>query len=68
MFFSRSGLLVCNQWWKEEWMWCPGDSLSGDFLVYLEVKEHAPATEQGFSFPAGQQDETRHLLLGEPFP
>lgn len=39
----------------------------GGFLVYLGVQQGAPAPEQGFSFSAGQQGESRHLLLGEPF-
>lgn len=39
----------------------------GGFLVYLGVQQCAPAPEQGFSFPAGQQGKSRCLLLGQPF-
>lgn len=36
----------------------------GGFLVYLGVQQCAPAPEQGYSFPAGQEGESRCLLLG----
>lgn len=39
----------------------------GGFLVYLGVQQRAPAPDQGFSFLAGQQGESRSLLLGELF-
>lgn len=43
------------------------EGTQGGFLVYLGVQQRAPAPEQGFSFPAGQQGDSKRLLLGEPF-
>lgn len=43
------------------------EGTQGGFLVCLGVQQCALAPEQGFSFPAGQQGESRGLFLGECF-